>query len=490
MAIAYFPSWDLTQTKFLTTILSKVSENLAVLAHSSPYVTTATNLENIIPASEMDGDFSTDKCEELTANSMILARKGVAAPPYSRGGDGRLTLKGGVREIIASETLARLGVNTSRCLSVIETGEQLWRGDEPSPTRSCVMVRLSQSHIRFGTFERLHYLRRKDLSKTLLDHVLEVYYPHIDRQQPQAYLQFYRELVDRTAQLAAQWMVAGFCHAVLNTDNMSITGESFDYGPYAFIPSYDPNFTAAYFDYYGRYSYGNQPLVCKLNLELLQQPLSGVTPDLTPEAMTEALQEFDRSYETAYRQGMLRRLGLPNLGEDDGRELVQLTVDILRDNDIGYHDFFSQLRQQFSPQWRDDPEAIFPKADPPHILQPLDCPLSPLPTNPLPQRTRTNPGPSRRCQPQPNPHPSRNRSHLGTHHSSRQLATPLRSPRSHLGLTQAYCLLPSSPCSLFPVPCSLSPLLPIAYCLSPPLPPQSAKLKPFKPLLMQPPCPQ
>ncbi|USR90692.1 YdiU family protein [Phormidium yuhuli AB48] len=296
--------------------------------------------------------------------------KGSGSTPYSRGGDGRLTLKGGVREIIASETLARLGVNTSRCLSVIETGEQLWRGDEPSPTRSCVMVRLSQSHIRFGTFERLHYLRRKDLSKTLLDHVLEVYYPHIDRQQPQAYLQFYRELVDRTAQLAAQWMVAGFCHAVLNTDNMSITGESFDYGPYAFIPSYDPNFTAAYFDYYGRYSYGNQPLVCKLNLELLQQPLSGVTPDLTPEAMTEALQEFDRSYETAYRQGMLRRLGLPNLGEDDGRELVQLTVDILRDNDIGYHDFFSQLRQQFSPQWRDDPEAIFPKADPPHILQP------------------------------------------------------------------------------------------------------------------------
>ncbi|WP_159790548.1 protein adenylyltransferase SelO [Sodalinema gerasimenkoae] len=296
--------------------------------------------------------------------------KGSGTTPYSRGGDGRLTLKGGVREIIASETLARLGVNTSRCLSVIETGEQLWRGDEPSPTRSCVMVRLSQSHIRFGTFERLHYLRRKDLSKTLLDHVMDVYYPHIDRQQPQAYLQFYRELVDRTAKLAAQWMVAGFCHAVLNTDNMSITGESFDYGPYAFIPSYDPKFTAAYFDYYGRYSYGNQPLVCKLNLELLQQPLSGVTPDLTPEAMSEALKEFDRSYETNYRQGMLRRLGLLNLDETDGRELVKLTVDLLRDNEVGYHDFFSQLRQQFSPEWRDNPDAIFAKADPPQILQP------------------------------------------------------------------------------------------------------------------------
>ncbi|KPQ35837.1 MAG: protein adenylyltransferase SelO [Phormidium sp.] len=296
--------------------------------------------------------------------------KGSGTTPYSRGGDGRLTLKGGVREVIASETLARLGVNTSGCLTVIETGEQLWRGDEPSPTRSCVMVRLSQSHIRFGTFERLHYLRRKDLSKTLLDHVIEVYYPHIDRRQANAYLAFYRELVERTAKLAAQWMVAGFCHAVLNTDNMSITGESFDYGPYAFIPSYDPKFTAAYFDYYGRYSYGNQPLVCKLNLELLQNPLAGVTPDLTPESMSDALKEFDRHYEQHYRQGMLHRLGLVDLSENDGRELVKLTVELLQENDVGYHDFFSQLRQQFSPQWRDDQEAIFAKADPPQVLQP------------------------------------------------------------------------------------------------------------------------
>ncbi len=296
--------------------------------------------------------------------------KGSGTTPYSRGGDGRLTLKGGVRKIIASETLARLGVNTSGCLTVIETGEQLWRGDEPSPTRSCVMVRLSQSHIRFGTFERLHYLRRKDLSKTLLDHVIDSYYPDIDRRQADAYLGFYRELVHRTAKLAAQWMVAGFCHAVLNTDNMSITGESFDYGPYAFIPSYDPKFTAAYFDYYGRYSYGNQPLVCKLNLELLQQPLAGVTPDLTPEAMTEALSHFDRHYEQHYRQGMLHRLGLVDLSETDGRELAQLTVQLLQDHDVGYHDFFSQLRQQFSPQWRDDQDAIFAKADPPQVLQP------------------------------------------------------------------------------------------------------------------------
>jgi serine/tyrosine/threonine adenylyltransferase len=105
--------------------------------------------------------------------------KGSGRTPYSRTADGRLTLKGGVREIIASEALHRMGVKTSRCLSLVETGEDLWRGDEPSPTRSSVMVRFSRSHIRFGTFERLRWIRRDDLARKLLDHVLQVYYPHI-----------------------------------------------------------------------------------------------------------------------------------------------------------------------------------------------------------------------------------------------------------------------------------------------------------------------
>lgn len=293
--------------------------------------------------------------------------KGSGTTPYSRGGDGRLTLKGGVREVIAAETLERLGVRTSRCFSVIETGEKLWRGDEPSPTRSCVMVRFSRSHVRFGSFERLHYLRRRDLIETLLQHVLEYYYPHIDATAPDAYLQLYRELVIRVAQLAAQWMAAGFCHAVLNTDNMSMTGESFDYGPFAFIPSYDPKFTAAYFDYYGRYSYGNQPLVCKLNLEMLQKPLACV---IDSEAMAEALTAFDEAYHRHYRDLMVRRLGLSDLGEEDAEELVECTVTVLRDNDVAYHDFFTQLRQQYRPQWREDEAAIFPRAEPAQTLQP------------------------------------------------------------------------------------------------------------------------
>lgn len=283
-----------------------------------------------------------------------LGTKGSGTTPYSRGGDGRLTLKGGVREVLAAEMLHRLGVRTSRCLSLIETGEALWRGDEPSPTRSSVMVRLSRSHIRFGTFERLHYLRRPDLIQRLLDHVMACYYPHLAH-QPDAYARFYAELVQRTADLVAQWMAAGFCHGVLNTDNMSITGESFDYGPYAFIDRYNLQFTAAYFDHFGRYAYGNQPLICRWNLEMLHAPLQAV---IAPADLDAALSHYEAHYQSAYRRYMLRKLGVESLAGDLAEELVKLTLRLLQATQIGYHDFFWALRRQFLPEWRDRPELI------------------------------------------------------------------------------------------------------------------------------------
>ena len=141
--------------------------------------------------------------------------KGSGRTPYSRGGDGMLTLKGGMREVLAAEALHQMGVKTSRCFSMVETGLDLWRGDEPSPTRSSVMVRFSRSHIRFGTFERLNYLKRPDLIQKLLTHVVSTYYPHLaDFPAAERYARFYTELVQRVAKLVAQWMAAGFCHAV------------------------------------------------------------------------------------------------------------------------------------------------------------------------------------------------------------------------------------------------------------------------------------
>lgn len=282
--------------------------------------------------------------------------KGSGRTPYSRSADGRLTLKGGFREIIASEALHRMGVRTSRCLSLIETGEDLWRGDEPSPTRSSVMVRFSRSHIRFGTFERLRWIGRDDLARKLLDHVLEIYYPHLWQTEDQDH-KFYLELVERVATLCAQWMVAGFCHAVLNTDNMSITGESFDYGPFAFIPNYDPRFTAAYFDHAGRYSYANQPAACYWNLDKLQDPLSMI---MDKNDMQSSLQQFKDFYRTAYCEMMLKRLGMVNLAEPETEDLIGATLELMAAIPaIGYNQFFVNLRQSFHANWREDANHIF-----------------------------------------------------------------------------------------------------------------------------------
>ena len=294
----------------------------------------------------------------LDGNLYDLGTKGSGRTPYSRNADGRLTLKGGVREVLAGEALHQLGVKTSRCLSLIETGESLWRSDEPSPTRSSVMVRLSQSHIRFGTLERLHYLQRPDLIRKLLDSVIAVYYPDIPDTEDK-YSLFYAELVKRIAHLVAQWMAAGFCHGVLNTDNMSITGESFDYGPYAFITTYDPRFTSASFDYGGRYSYGNQPYICKFNLELLQLPLAMVTEQSDLEF---ALAQFDSYYQQHYQKLMLLKLGY---GGDLGimaNELLTQTINLLRATEISYHGFFAELAQGFNQSWRTNSDLILENA--------------------------------------------------------------------------------------------------------------------------------
>jgi len=282
--------------------------------------------------------------------------KGSGTTPYSRGGDGKLTLKGGVREVLAAEALFKMGVTTSRCLSLVETGEGLWRGDEPSPTRAAVMIRFSRSHIRFGTFERLHYFKRPDLIQKLLDHVIHYYYQPLEN-QPEKYILFFNELVERVAKLAAQWMQAGFCHAVLNTDNMSITGESFDYGPFAFIPTFDLNFTAAYFDHYQRYSYGNQPGICKLNLEMLGNVL---TPVIDGDAIKSSLQKFDEIYWQNYQELMAQKLGFTNLNTPESQELVLLTCQLLQDSQIGYHHFFATLSQVFETSWWESIEELAP----------------------------------------------------------------------------------------------------------------------------------
>lgn len=256
-----------------------------------------------------------------------LATKGSGQTPWSRAGDGRLTLKGGVREILAASFLEALGAPTSRAFSLVETGEALVRGDEPSPTRSAVLTRLSHSHIRFGTFQRLAYFDRRDLMRQLVDHVVEAYFPeladHADR--PAALM---GAVVEASARLLSRWMSAGFVHGVLNTDNMVVTGESFDYGPWRFLPRNDPNFVAAYFDHAGLYSFGRQPEAVFWNLQQLAGSLSLVTDQA---ALLTALNDFSDLYRAALRHAMLDRLGVRSQGAEADIALVNAAFRALAD---------------------------------------------------------------------------------------------------------------------------------------------------------------
>ncbi len=257
--------------------------------------------------------------EAVSDRLLDLGTKGSGRTPWSRSGDGRLTLKGGVREVLATTMLEALGTPTSRSFSLIETGEELERGDEPSPTRSAVLVRLSHSHIRFGTFQRHAFFERPDRIAELIDHVVETYYPDlaVANNRPVAML---KALIQRDAHLTARWMAAGFVHGVLNTDNMNLTGESFDYGPYRFLPHNDPNFTAAYFDHAGLYSFGRQPEAVFWNLQQLAGALSLVAES---DDLVDALNGFAAAYRAELTAAMLSRLGLQPRNADEDAALVQ-----------------------------------------------------------------------------------------------------------------------------------------------------------------------
>jgi uncharacterized protein YdiU (UPF0061 family) len=278
---------------------------------------------------------------DLADNRMLdFGTKGSGRTPWSRGGDGRLTLKGGVREVLATEMLEALGVYTSKSFSLIETGENLDRSDEPSPTRSSVLVRLSHSHIRIGTFQRLAYIEDHASLRQLLDYAIATYYPELAN-APDKAVAFLEAVVGNVARLGAQWIAAGFIHGVLNTDNINITGESFDYGPWRFLPTYDPGFTAAYFDETGLYSFGKQPDALAWNLTRLAEcllPLSSI------EALEPALNSIWPTFRAELPRQMLRRLGLKPLDvESDGAFVTDL-FGFLSASQAPYEQFFFDWR--------------------------------------------------------------------------------------------------------------------------------------------------
>ncbi len=287
---------------------------------------------------------------------MDLGTKGSGTTPFSRSADGRLTLKGAVREILATEMLTALDVTTSQSFSVIETGEQLERNDEPSPTRSAVLVRLSHSHIRIGSFQRLAYMNDMDGIEMLARHVARHYFggapktnlakdnDGLDADAPLADLlpALLSHVAAAIADTAGRWLAAGFVHGVLNTDNFNITGESFDYGPWRFLPSFEPGLTAAYFDQTGRYAYGRQSDAALWALCRLADCFVKLVPQ---KDLEERLATFYPLLEARLAKQIQWRLGIVFDEEDPARDAA-LARDIFgaaKQSQCGFDQMFHDL---------------------------------------------------------------------------------------------------------------------------------------------------
>ncbi|NVD45577.1 protein adenylyltransferase SelO family protein [Qipengyuania atrilutea] len=274
-----------------------------------------------------------------------LGTKGSGQTPYSRQGDGRLTLQGAVRELLATEMLGALGVNTSRTFSIIETGEALTRGDEPSPTRSAVLTRLSHGHIRIGTFQRLLALEQTEHMEELVHYCLEQFpgpLPPEDapgRDQPAVILM--HQVVERMADLAASYIASGFVHGVLNTDNMNVSGESFDYGPWRFLPEWNGGFTAAYFDHAGLYAFARQPESIHWNCGQLAVSLRALADS---EPLIAALERFGPLYIKAAGRRWCWRLGLKSRGAEADGALIAASERHMREQGMAPDLFFHRHR--------------------------------------------------------------------------------------------------------------------------------------------------
>jgi uncharacterized protein YdiU (UPF0061 family) len=267
--------------------------------------------------------------------------KGAGRTPFSRMGDGRAALGPVLREYVVSEGMAALGIRTTRALAVVTTGEAVHR-ERALP--GAVLTRIARSHVRVGTFE--FFSGRGDIEalRTLADYVIERHYPHITGAE-----QRYRALLDAVvalqAELVASWMLVGFIHGVMNTDNCSITGDTIDYGPCAFMDSYHPRTVFSSIDHQGRYAYGNQPRIALWNLARLAQTFLPLLGDDEERAVAEAQQAIDtypRHYETAWRAGMARKLGLREMRDDD-IDLAQDLLAIMAENGADFTLTFRRL---------------------------------------------------------------------------------------------------------------------------------------------------
>ncbi|MEJ7616870.1 MAG: YdiU family protein, partial [Pyrinomonadaceae bacterium] len=243
-------------------------------------------------------------------NRWDVQLKGAGPTPFSRMGDGRAVLRSTIREYLCGEAMHALGIPTTRALCIVGSDEPVYR--ETIET-AAVLTRLAPTQVRFGSFELFYYRRQYERVRELADYVIRFHYPHLVEVKD-TYLQFLRQVVRRTAQLIARWQAVGFAHGVMNTDNMSITGLTMDYGPFGFLDEYDAEFICNHSDYGGRYAFGQQPGVALWNLSRFAQTL---VPLVTADEATAALNEYQLLFTEQYVELMRGKMGLERETSDD-----------------------------------------------------------------------------------------------------------------------------------------------------------------------------
>jgi len=273
--------------------------------------------------------------------------KGSGRTPYSRGGDGRAPLGPVLREYIVSEAMAKLGVPTSRALGAVTSGEWLMReGRKPG----AVLARVAQSHIRIGSLQFFASRQDHDALRALVDHVIQRHYPQATPAENPV-RQMLDGVISRQAGLVAHWQSLGFIHGVMNTDNMLLSGETIDYGPCAFMDEFHPATVFSSIDHGGRYAYQNQPQIAHWNLSVLTQALLPLLDDNQDRALASgqaAIDAFPGLYQSAYRDHMLRKLGITDGVSEDG-QLIQDLLTLMQEEKTDFTLTFRHLSDLVDP---------------------------------------------------------------------------------------------------------------------------------------------
>ena len=270
-----------------------------------------------------------------TKHDYDLHLKGAGKTPYSRFGDGRAVLRSSIREYIASEVMNNLNIPSTRAVALFISEEKVLRDSYES---SAVLLRSSQSHIRFGHFEFFHYRNESKQVKKLADYAIENY-SLFNESAEEPYVNFFQTIVQKTAQMISKWQGVGFCHGVMNTDNFSILGETFDYGPYAFMESLNPEFICNTSDYEGRYRYSNQPYIGLWNCSALGEALKTLIPEAKIE---EILKTYEQEFSSNLRKIYLDKLGLTKHQPGDD-ELIQDYLSLINNENLDYTQSFRSL---------------------------------------------------------------------------------------------------------------------------------------------------